>query len=118
MIWRNLMKLAASGIVAGIVGCPGFTFAQSPIIQDTEYSAPTAKSPLPDQRAKLIEKLEERKQHDRRARAGWSQEPIVQASYDEKITEINRITAGLSKGENFLTRDVNDALASPGSAPY
>jgi hypothetical protein len=107
------MRVAASGIVAGVIGCPGFTFAQSPILQNTAYSEPTTKSLSSEQKAELIKKLEKRKQHDKRARAGYTQSPPAQTGFDDKITEINRITAGLSKGDNYLMRDVNEALESP-----
>ncbi len=66
----------------------------------------------------LIKKLQEAKRHDKIARAGWSQEPLTQATYDKKIDEIKDLLAKLKKGEDFPLSDVDKAVASPKSAPY
>jgi hypothetical protein len=66
----------------------------------------------------LIKKLEEAKKHDKIARAGWSQEPLTQATYDKKIDEIKSLIAKLRKGEDFPLSDADKAMASPKSAPY
>jgi hypothetical protein len=66
----------------------------------------------------LVKKLEDAKQHDKIARAGWSQEPLTQATYDEKIAQIKRLQAKLQKGEDFPLSDVDKAVVSPKSAPY
>jgi hypothetical protein len=78
----------------------------------------TAASLSPDEKAALLKKLQEAKKHDRIARQGWSQEPLTQAGYDEKIQEINRLVDKLNKGEDFPLSDVDKAVASPGTAPY
>ena len=46
----------------------------------------------------LMKKLVEAKKHDKIARAGWSQEPLTQATYDKKIDEINDLMAKLKNG--------------------
>ncbi len=66
----------------------------------------------------LMKKLQEAKKHDKIARAGWSQEPNTQATYDKKILEINRLMDKLKKGEDFPLSDADKAMASPKSAPY
>jgi hypothetical protein len=66
----------------------------------------------------LMKRLVKAKQHDKIARAGWSQEPLTQATYDKKIDEINRLIAKLKAGEDFPLSDAEKAIASPNSAPY
>jgi hypothetical protein len=58
------------------------------------------------------------KQHDRQARAGWSEDPIVQGNYGEKIRHINRIVTGLKEGDNYPMSEVRSAMASQRTAPY
>ncbi len=66
----------------------------------------------------LMKRLVEAKKHDKVARAGWSQEPLTQATYDKKIEEINGLLAKLKAGEDFPLSAATKAMASPGSAPY
>jgi len=66
----------------------------------------------------LLKKLKDAKKHDKIARQGWSQEPLTQATYDQKITDINRLIEKLKRGEDFPLSDVDKAVASPHSAPY
>jgi hypothetical protein len=66
----------------------------------------------------LMKKLQDAKQHDKIARAGWSQEPLTQATYDKKIDEIKDLIAKLKKGEDFPLSAADKAMASPKSAPY
>jgi hypothetical protein len=66
----------------------------------------------------LMKKLQDAKKHDKIARAGWSQEPLTQAGYDTKIQQINALMDKLKKGEDFPLSAVDQAVASPGTAPY
>ncbi len=79
---------------------------------------PMASSLSPADKAALMTKLQEAKKHDKVARAGWSQEPLTQATYDNKIEEINSLMDKLNKGEDFPLSAVDKAVASPHSAPY
>ena len=110
--------IAASAAIAAVVSMAPLAIAQMPIISDaaqTYPSGPSTKSLSAEQRSGLLAQLHAAKQHDRQARAGWSQEPIVQGNYDEKIRHIDRIVAGLQKGEDYPMREVKSAMASPGS---
>ena len=66
----------------------------------------------------LMKKLAAAKKHDKIARAGWSQEPLTQATYDKKIDEIKDLMAKLKSGEDFPLSAADKAMASPKSAPY
>ena len=113
--------IAASAAIAAVVSMAPVAIAQMPIISDgaqTYPSGPSTKSLSAEQRTKLIGELQAAKQHDRRARAGWSQEPLVQGNYGEKIRHIDRIVTGLQKGEDYPMSEVTSAMASPGTAPY
>jgi len=107
-----LMALACAG--APLTN--GVSFAQpAPAAMATEAMA---SSLSPDDKTALLKKLADAKKHDKIARAGWSQEPITQATYDKKIDEIKSLMAKLKKGEDFPLSDVDKAVASPKSAPY
>jgi len=94
----------------------GVSFAQpAPGAMATEAMA---SSLSPADKDALMKKLAEAKKHDKIARAGWSQEPLTQATYDKKIDEIKALQAKLKKGEDFPLSDVDKAVASPSSAPY
>jgi hypothetical protein len=69
-------------------------------------------------KAALMKKLAAAKKHDKIARAGWSQEPLTQATYDKKINEIKDLMAKLKSGEDFPLSAADKAMASPKSAPY
>jgi hypothetical protein len=116
------MGMRKTAIVALIamawVGAPlhGVSFAQpAPGAMATEAMASSLSAA--DKEA-LMNKLLDAKKHDKIARAGWSQEPLTQATYDKKILEINRLMDKLKKGEDFPLSAVDKAVASPGSAPY
>jgi hypothetical protein len=94
----------------------GVSFAQP--APGAMASAPMASSLSPADKAALLTKLQEAKKHDKIARQGWSQEPLTQATYDEKIKQINRLMDKLNKGEDFPLSEVDKAVASPASAPY
>ena len=79
---------------------------------------PMASSLSPADKAALMTQLQEAKNHDKIARAGWSQEPLTQATYDTKIQEINALMNKLKNGEDFPLSAVDKAVASPHSAPY
>ncbi len=103
--------------VAGL-GAPmqqGVSFAQAPGAMATEAMASSLSAADKDA---LIKKLQEAKKHDKVARAGWSQEPLTQATYDKKIDEIKDLLDKLKKGEDFPLSAVDKAVASPKSAPY
>jgi hypothetical protein len=106
--------IAMAGVGAAVL--PGVSFAQS---SPAAAASPQMASSLSaaDKDA-LMKKLEEAKKHDKIARAGWSQEPLTQATYDTKIDQIKALIAKLKKGEDFPMSDVDKAVASPGSAPY
>ena len=113
--------IATSAVIAAVVSMASLAIAQMPIISDgaqTYPSGPSTKSLSADQRTKLIEELQAAKQHDRQARAGWSQEPNVQGNYGEKIRHIDRIVTGLQAGQDYPMSEVKSAMASPGTAPY
>ena len=65
----------------------------------------------------LMKKLAAAKKHDKIARAGWSQEPLTQATYDKKIDEINALIAKLKAGQDFPLSDADAAMA-PVKTPY
>jgi len=94
----------------------GVSFAQP--APGAAASAQMASSLSPDDKAALMKKLQDAKQHDKDARKGWSQEPLTQATYDTKIQEINRLMDKLNKGEDFPLSEVDKTVASPGSAEY
>lgn len=110
-----------------IVALIALAGAGAPILSAVSFAQPapsaaaspqTAASLSAADKAALLKKLQDAKQHDKDARKGWSQEPITQGTYDTKIKEINRLIDKLNKGEDFPLSDVDDAVASPGSAPY
>ena len=80
--------------------------------------AAMASSLSPTDRDALMKRLQDAKEHDKIARQGWSQEPLTQRTYDNKIDEINFLIDRLNKGEDFPLSDVDKAVASPHSAPY
>jgi hypothetical protein len=92
------------------------SFAQgAPGAAATEAMASSLSAPDKDA---LMKKLAEAKKHDKIARAGWSQEPLTQATYDKKIDEIKDLMAKLKNGEDFPLSAADKAMASPKSAPY
>jgi hypothetical protein len=94
----------------------GVSFAQpAPGAMATEAMA---SSLSPADKDALMKKLEEARKHDKIARAGWSQEPLTQATYDKKIDEIKDLMIKLTKGEDFPLSAADKAMASPKSAPY
>ena len=113
--------IATSALIAAVVSIAPLAIAQMPIISDgtASYpSGPSTKSLSANQRVSLIAQLQAAKQHDQQARAGWSQEPIVQSNYGEKIRHIDRIVTGLQAGQDYPMSEVKSAMASPGTAPY
>ena len=120
---RTIMGMRKTAIVAliALVGAgaptlPTVSFAQP--APSAAASPQTAATLSPADKDALLKKLQEAKKHDKIARQGWSQEPLTQATYDEKIAQINRLMDKLQKGEDFPLSDVDKAVASPGSAPY
>ncbi|MGB8684913.1 MAG: hypothetical protein WCD12_18690 [Candidatus Binatus sp.] len=106
--------VALAGISAPLQ--QGVSFAQgAPAAMATEAMA---SSLSPADKDALMKKLAEAKKHDKIARAGWSQEPLTQATYDKKIDEIKALQAKLQSGQDFPLSDVDKAVASPHSAPY
>ena len=114
---RKIAIVALIALVgAGAPVLPAVSFAQP--APGAPPNTQTAASLSPTDKAALLKKLQDAKQHDKDARKGWSQEPLTQATYDSKIAEINRLIDKLNKGEDFPLSDVDKAVASPGSAPY
>jgi hypothetical protein len=114
------MGMRKTAIVALIalagVSAPGVVFAQgAPGAMATEAMA---SSLSPADKDALMKKLAEAKKHDKIARAGWSQEPLTQATYDKKIDEIKELMGKLKNGEDFPLSAADKAMASPKSAPY
>ena len=94
----------------------GVSFAQpAPGAMATEAMA---SSLSPADKDALMKKLAAASKHDRIARAGWSQEPLTQATYDKKIDEIKDLMTKLKNGEDFPLSAADKAMASPKSAPY
>ena len=113
--------VAASAVIATLLSIAPAAMAPTPVIPEPAISypsGPTTRDLTADQRNSLIAKLEKAKEHDQQARAGWSQEVLVQADYDSKTAQIDRIVSGLQKGDDYLLSDINDAMTSPGTAPY
>jgi hypothetical protein len=115
-------KIAIVAVIA-LVGAsapisPTVAFAQPAPGASATANTQTTASLSPADKAALLKKLQEAKKHDKIARKGWSQEPLTQATYDQKIAEIKRLIDKLNKGEDFPLSDVDKAVASPGSTPY
>lgn len=117
------MGMRKTAIVALIAmawaGAPiqqGVSFAQgAPAAAATETMVSSVSQADKDA---LMKKLLKAKKHDKIARAGWSQEPLTQATYDKKIEEINGLIAKLKAGQDFPLSAADKAMASPDSAPY
>ena len=93
---------------------PGASFAQgAPAAMAT---AAMASSLSAADRDALVKKLQDAKAADKRARKQYSTEPLTQAGYDRKITQINRLLQKLHKGEDFNLSDADQAVAAPGKA--
>ena len=106
--------MAIAGLAAPLQ--QGVSFAQAaPGAMATEAMASSLSAADKDA---LMKKLQAAKKHDKIARAGWSQEPLTQATYDTKINEIKALIDKLQKGEDFPLSAVDKAVASPKSAPY
>lgn len=105
---------------AGVSVQQGVSFAQpAPPPPGAAAPGPQMVSSLSaDDKAALLKKLQAAKKHDKIARAGWSQEPLTQASYDKKIQEINQLISNLKTGQDFPLSDAEKAVKSPGTAPY
>jgi hypothetical protein len=116
----GMRKIAIVALIAlagaGAPLLPIVSFAQP--VPSAAASPQTAANLSPADKAALLKKLKDAKQHDKDARKGWSQEPLTQATYDQKIAEIKRLIDKLKKGEDFPLSDVDKAVASPGSTPY
>jgi hypothetical protein len=116
----GMRKTAIVALIAlvgvGAPMLPTISFAQP--APGAAASPQTAASLSAADKDALLTKLKDAKKHDKIARQGWSQEPLTQATYDEKITQINRLMDKLKKGEDFPLSDVDKAVASPQSAPY
>jgi hypothetical protein len=109
-----------------IVALIAIAWAGAPIQQGVSFAqgAPAAAAPeamvssvsQADKDA-LMKKLLEKKKHFKIARAGWSQEPLTQSSYDKRIDEINSLIAKLKAGQDFPLSDADKAMA-PVKTPY
>jgi hypothetical protein len=115
------MRKIAIGALIALAGI------SAPLLQTVSFAQPApgamateamASSLSPADKDALMKKLAEAKKHDRIARAGWSQEPLTQATYDKKIDEIKALMTKLKNGEDFPLSAVDKAVASPHSAPY
>jgi len=120
---ENIMGMRKTAIVAliALAGAGASLLPTVAIAQPAPGAAATAQTAAslsPADKAALLKKLQDAKQHDKDARKGWSQEPLTQATYDEKIADIKRLIDKLKKGEDFPLSDVDKAVASPGSTPY
>jgi hypothetical protein len=98
--------------IAALNAPAGFSFAQpAPAAVATETMASSLSA---SDKAALATTLQDAKKRDERARKQYSTEPLTQAGYDRKITQIERLTAKLSNGEDFPLSDAYKAVASPG----
>jgi hypothetical protein len=111
--------LAIAGMSAplqqGVSFAQGAPAAPGPAAMATEAMASSLSAADKDA---LMKKLAEAKKHDKIARAGWSQEPLTQATYDKKIDEIKDLMNKLKTGQDFPLSAADKAMASPKSAPY
>lgn len=90
----------------------GVTFAQpAPGAMATETMASSLSA---SDKEAMKTTLQDAKKRDERARKQYSTEPLTQAGYDRKITQIDRLTAKLNNGEDFPLSDAYKAVASPG----
>jgi len=106
--------LAIAGMSAPLQ--QGVSFAQaSPGAMATEAMASSLSAADKDA---LMKKLQEAKKHDKIARQGWSQEPLTQATYDQKIDQIKALMQKLKNGADFPLSAADKAMESPHSAPY
>lgn len=96
-----VMTALVAGLAAGVaIGAPR-AYAQ----------APAAANPKITQLQGCID-------HFKQARAGWSQEPATQATYDEKIANAKRLIKTLQGGTDVPQDKIDHACKSPNSAPY
>ena len=65
-----------------------------------------------------IKQLQDCISHFKTARQGWSQEPLTQADYTQKIANARRMIADLQGGKDVPQDKVDKACKSPHSAPY
>jgi uncharacterized membrane protein len=116
----GMRKIAIGALIA-------LAWAGAPLVQGVSFAQPApgamateamASSLSPADKDALMKKLAEAKKNDKIARAGWSQEPLTQATYDKKIDEIKDLMSKLQKGEDFPLSAADKAMASPHSAPY
>jgi hypothetical protein len=118
----GMRKIATVAMIAIVgVGAPMLTatsYAQAPAAPGAAATEAMASSLSASDKDALMTKLKEAKKHDKIARAGWSQEPLTQADYDRKIEHINDLMSKLQKGEDFPLSKVDEAVASPHTAPY
>lgn len=110
------MKTAIMAFVGlALISAPllqGVSFAQgAPAAMATAAMASSLSAADKDA---LIKKLQDAKAADKRARKQYSTEPLTQAGYDRKITQINRLLHKLNKGEDFNLSDADQAAAAPG----
>ena len=104
--------IAALIAIAALNVPPGLSFAQpAPAAVATETMASSLSA---SDKAALATTLQDAKKRDERARKQYSTEPLTQAGYDRKITQIERLSAKLNNGEDFPLSDAYKAVASPG----
>lgn len=115
---RLAIKLGAALMLLACSAAPAITHAQMPILPGTPPSGPTTATLTKEQKADLMAKLAKAKARDKNRRDNWSQNPLKQADYDEKIAQINRISQGLQSGSDYSMSDVDQALRYPKSDPY
>lgn len=106
-----------------IMAFVGLALISAPLLQGVSFAqgapAATASTAMASSlsatdKDALIKKLQDAKAADKRARKQYSTEPLTQAGYDRKITQINRLLHKLNKGEDFNLSDADQAAAAPG----
>jgi hypothetical protein len=117
---RKIMRMKTAIVIVAFVG---MALISAPLLQGVSFAqgAPDAAAPAAmasslsaADKSALIKKLQDAKAADKRARKQYSTEPLTQAGYDRKITQINRLLQKLNKGEDFNLSDADNAVAAPG----
>ncbi|MGB9382904.1 hypothetical protein [Candidatus Binatus sp.] len=115
---RKIMRMKTA-----IMAFVGLALISAPLLQGVSFaqgapaamaSTAMASSLSAADKDALIKKLQDAKAADKRARKQYSTEPLTQAGYDRKITQINRLLHKLNKGEDFNLSDADQAAAAPG----
>lgn len=109
----SVAMLTATGPIAG--GLLAVSAADAPA---AAAKADTTAALSAADREKLLTSLKAHKKQAKAERKTASQDAKVQAAYDARIKEFNRLIAGLERSQEFPTSEMNKALESPQSASH